>query len=605
MEPELPCPWCDAPLEGEKCAACGNAPIVCDKFRVTKVLGRGGMGVVYAAERVGPHKKHDHTPSTVAVKIIKPPTDDDWTAWELFERSSKVLQGLHHPRLPKVHAFERTDRGRLLLVREAFDGGTLQERITDDDRVEPRRLRAMLDEMLDLLEYLQGLVPPVIHRDIKPSNVMFRTKGDWDPVLVDFDTIVSRRSGLTIVGTPGYAAPEQFAGEATSASDVYGLGATMLFVATHTDADELPREHGRFVLKGLLPSLDEKLVTVLEKMVEPDVAKRYASAHDVKRDLARPAPTKAAPTKPAPAAPASHDPHAEQLRKHRWWPWLLVAPAGFGLWALGRHRPRSSDPSALVVPAVASPAAATTVDNAGQERACENGDRDACFDVAWRFDEGNDGVAKDYAVAAKYYERGCNLGNPDACNNLGVDYENGYGVTRSLPRARSLYGQGCDGKNARGCRNLALLYQHGGDGGIPHDLGKALALFTRGCDLEDGTSCNNLGWMYEDGQGTPKDLKKAANLYGLACDHGFLYGCRNSGIAYETADGVERDDRRAVALFKRACGDDEKSGCLELGRMTRDGRGTEADAKRAKQYFKTACDDGQREACDELKKARK
>jgi len=596
---ELPCPWCDAPLEGDKCAGCGKAPIVCEKFRVTKLLGRGGMGVVYAAERVGPRKKHDHVPATVAVKIIKPPSDDDWTAWELFERSSKVLQGLHHVRLPKVHAFERTDRGRLVLVREAFDGGTLEERISGaDDRIEPKRLRAMLDEMLELLVYLQGLVPPVIHRDIKPSNVMFRTKGDWDPVLVDFDTIVSRRSGLTIVGTPGYAAPEQFAAEATPASDIYGLGATMLFVATHTDADEIPREHGRFVLEGRLPSLDAKLVSVLAKMVEPDVSKRYATAEEVKRDLARPP-----PKPPAPAPQREPEVRrAPEPKKARRWPWLLALPPAALLWIATRHHAAPVPDYTFVQLDAAAAVAANAVDGAAQERACEKGDADACFSVAWRYDQGNDGVTKDEARAAKYYERGCNLGDSMSCNNLGVDYEHGVGVPSNGPRAAALYQKACDAKNVNGCRNLAFLYESDGGAGVPRDMKKTLAMFTRGCDLEDGTSCNNLGWMYEDGEATPKDLKKAASLYLLACDHGFLYGCRNGGIAYETADGVERDDRRAVALFKRACGDDEKRGCVELGRMTRDGRGTEKDPKKAEQYFKMGCDDGDTEACDEVKK---
>jgi TPR repeat protein len=590
----LPCPWCDATLDAEadQCPACGRPPIVCEKYRVYELLGRGGMGVVYAARSTEHHrgkKKHRHDEGPLAVKIIAPPKDDDWTAWELFERSSRVLQQLHHEGLPTVHAFERTETGRLVLVREAFDGGTLQQRVADsDDRIEPERLRELLHRMLELLEYLQGLVPPVIHRDIKPSNVMFRTKDDWKPVLVDFDTIVSRRSGLTIVGTPGYAAPEQFAADASPASDVYGLGATMLFVATHTDADDLPHEHGRFVLDGLLPSLDEKLASVLGRMVEPDLSKRYATARDVIADLDARRPKPAPPPASPPPTPRSASRERSRFRAR----WLLVVPAVCGLWLCGRAMKHRASESAA--------AAAQTATNAADERACEKGDRDKCFTVALRYDDGTDGVEKDYARAASLYDRGCKLGHAACCNNLGVDYQHGYGVAADVPRAMRLYTGACDQKNALGCRNLGLLYQKDAGTGAPYDIGKALALFGRGCDLEDGESCNDLGWLYESGSGTPMDLKKAASLYGLACDHGYLYGCRNSGIAYETADGVDRDDRRAVALFKRACCDDEKSGCLELGRMTLDGRGTAADPARAADAFETGCDDGWLEACDEL-----
>jgi len=577
---ELPCPSCDAtiPPGAETCPACGRAPVVCEHYRVTELLGRGGMGVVYGARDTRGKKEK------VAVKILAPPADDDWTAWELFERSSKVLRQLDHRRLPKVHAFERTDRGRLVLVREPFDGGTLEERIAEaDDRVSPERLRALLDDLLELLEYLQGLVPPVIHRDIKPSNVMFRTKHDWEPVLVDFDTVVSRRTGLTIVGTPGYAAPEQFAADASTASDVYGLGATMLFVATHEDADELPHEHGRFVLDGLLPSLDAKLVSVLERMVEPDVSKRYATAREVREALA---------TKPAPARP----PRPAPKRSRRWLAWLALPAVSLAWLAASKHR---APPGARTL-ASASAVVAAPAGSFADEGACSKGDAEACFTAALRWDDGTDGVEKDYARAAIFYDRGCKLGHPMCCNNLGVDYEHGYGVDASLPAARDLYRGSCDDKNGLACRNLGLLYEGDAGAGVPMDMIKAVASFERGCDLEDGQACNDLGWLTEAGLGTKKDLKKAAGLYALACDHGYLYACRNSGIAYETADGVERDDRRAVALFKRACGAEEKVGCLELGRMTRDGRGTAADPARAAEAFQTGCDDGWVDACAEL-----
>src|SRR5262249_23058577 len=155
------------------------------------------------------------------------------------------------PALPKVYAFEQDDAGRLLLVREAFDGGTVEERILGEERrLEPRLVRHLLERLLGLFSYLQELVPPVLHRDVKPPNIMFRAATDWEPVLVDFDSVAlpdSRRSGLTIVGTPGYAAPEQFAGECSPASDLYGVGATMIFVVTHAEPDRLPRlEGGRF-----------------------------------------------------------------------------------------------------------------------------------------------------------------------------------------------------------------------------------------------------------------------------------------------------------------------------------------------------------------------
>jgi serine/threonine protein kinase len=227
----LPCPSCDAPVEaaGAACPACGRPLVVGERYRIRELLGRGDRATVYGATR-------EPDGARVAVKILVPRAASDWLAWDLFERSTRVLQGLSHPALPTVHAFTRAEPARLVLVREIFDGGTLAERIGGADRrLTQAQLRHLLERLLELLAYLQGLVPPVVHRDIKPANVMFRTAADWDPVLVDFDTVAAapgRGSGLTIVATPGYTAPEQLAGDAGPASDLYSLGATMLVAQT-------------------------------------------------------------------------------------------------------------------------------------------------------------------------------------------------------------------------------------------------------------------------------------------------------------------------------------------------------------------------------------
>ncbi len=255
-------------------------PVLCTHYRPIALLGQGGMSTIYAAvdTRVA-------NAPVVAIKMLTLGAPAaDWKTRELFERSTRVLQDLSHPALPKVHAFEQDDTGRFFLVREAFDGGTLQERIARDQRhVDEASLRRLLVRLLELLDYLHQRLPPVIHRDIKPANIMFRTEGDWDPVLVDFDTVMApaeNRSGMTIIGTPGYAAPEQFVGDASPSSDLYGLGATMLFVLTHVDADRLPRKDGRFDVEDRLASLHPTLASALRTLVEPEKSKRFASAAD-------------------------------------------------------------------------------------------------------------------------------------------------------------------------------------------------------------------------------------------------------------------------------------------------------------------------------------
>jgi hypothetical protein len=282
----FPCPFCQTlrppPTADEPaCPTCRRTAVVCGDYRITALLGRGGMGVVYGGERIA-----DQRP--VAIKMLALQFGADWKGHELFERSTRVLQDLHHRSLPGIFAFEKDDAGRLVLVRERFDGDSLEERIVAQRRLGSDQLHALLVSMLELLAYLHGRVPPVLHRDIKASNIMFRTRADWDPVLVDFDTVAvpgTQIKRTTLVVSPGYTAPEQLEGKVSPASDLFSLGATMLFAATQTHPDELPARDGRFLVADRLGPLDQGLQHVLLKLVEPEVAQRYARAEDALRDL--------------------------------------------------------------------------------------------------------------------------------------------------------------------------------------------------------------------------------------------------------------------------------------------------------------------------------
>jgi serine/threonine protein kinase len=281
----FPCPHCDLDTEaGDACARCKGALVV-DGWRIERSLGKGGSGHVYEAR--------DAAGARAAVKSMPLAERLDPKALELFDHGSRVLKSLTHPRVPRVHAFVHDERGRMFLVREVLDGGTLAERIAAEaNRVTPELFEKILVDLLELLVDLHGRVPPIVHRDIKPANIMFRTRDDWDAVLVDFDSVAlpeAQRSGLTIVGTPGYCAPEQFAGIVSPAADLYSLGATMLFVATHTEPDRLPRVDGRFdVSGGQLDALRPRVRRALLHLVEPERSTRTHTAEEALRELREP-----------------------------------------------------------------------------------------------------------------------------------------------------------------------------------------------------------------------------------------------------------------------------------------------------------------------------
>ena len=186
-----PCPRCDAPVPGappaaiDRCEACGESLVVAGRFRLTGLVGEGAQGRVYRAQAlVGG--------AAVAVKQPRLPQTDGWRSREVADQGQRLLAGVQHPALPIFHHHERLPDGRLVLVRELLEGGSLAERIGEQGaRPSAEQVEGLLRDLLELLEFLHTRVPPVIHRDIKPANVLFRSPTSWAPVLVDFDTVAA------------------------------------------------------------------------------------------------------------------------------------------------------------------------------------------------------------------------------------------------------------------------------------------------------------------------------------------------------------------------------------------------------------------------------
>lgn len=207
----------------------GSTPYPHDvDYEHVRRIGRGGMGVVDLAldangEEVALKRLSLHgTPEELA------------TARARIRREAEVLDQLHHPNIVALRAVE-DDRDDVVLVMDHYPGGNLAQRVAQDGPMAPDAVAALADRLLDALATAHRL--GIVHRDIKPANVLFAADGT--PALADFGVAVHRDAtpGLTeasmVVGTPGFMAPEQARGdEATAASDVFSLGATLLFAAT-------------------------------------------------------------------------------------------------------------------------------------------------------------------------------------------------------------------------------------------------------------------------------------------------------------------------------------------------------------------------------------
>ena len=204
---------------------------------------------------------------------------------ELWERECETLATLDHPAIPKYlgHYSEDLSEGdrEFVLVQSYEDGDDLEKVIASGRRWTEEEWVHLARQLLHILGYLHGLNPPVIHRDIKPSNIILRADGRL--ALVDFGGVQSviqdSAGGSTVIGTHGYMPPEQLVGRATPASDLYGMAATLVHLASGIAPSTLPMDRMQLRFRHVV-HLRQSLQDWLEKHLAPMVEDRYASAHE-------------------------------------------------------------------------------------------------------------------------------------------------------------------------------------------------------------------------------------------------------------------------------------------------------------------------------------
>ncbi len=259
-----------------------DGPLLAGRYRLGPQLGKGSQGEIFLARD---DKAKGADDREVIVKRLTP--RGTWKSFELFEREAKVLSQLRHAGIPRHHATIEEPPGTFNLVMQRLAGDNLRE-LSQRRRLSHLELREVLIRCLEILDYLHTRSPAVVHRDIKPSNILRAPDGKL--ALVDFGGVLEAardKGGSTIVGTFGYMAPEQLHGQATPASDIYSLGATIVALAGGIEPEDVPRKGLRMDLERHLPALDPGLRVVLSAMTDPDPDKRPQRARDVVALLAK------------------------------------------------------------------------------------------------------------------------------------------------------------------------------------------------------------------------------------------------------------------------------------------------------------------------------
>ncbi len=210
---------------------------------------------------------------------------ESWHESDRFRREAEILESVNDHRIPGfVDAFETTDPPGFVIVQELVEGEDLEVAMERGAVFNEDTIVDIARQSLRLLAYLHNLKPGVVHRDVKPSNLIVDEAGEIH--LVDFGGAF--RIGdepPDLVATAGYAAPEQIMGRPSPASDIYGLGATLVHLATGRDPSDLEVVDLKLDWEQFA-NLSPRIVRAIDRMIAPDPARRFRTASEAEQVFA-------------------------------------------------------------------------------------------------------------------------------------------------------------------------------------------------------------------------------------------------------------------------------------------------------------------------------
>jgi len=271
--------------------------VLCDRYQLQKQLGHNAGRQTWLAMDT-----QASPPTAVVVKLLAFNPQMQWDELKLFQREAQVLKNLNHLRIPKYLDYfsvddveadleassidkENSDKSNVsglpwfALVQEYIPGSSLKQLLEQGKRFKENQVRHFAEDLLKILIDLHELSPPVLHRDIKPSNLIL---GENNQIyLVDFGAVQDKAKAegvtFTVVGTSGYAPPEQLWGKAVPASDLYALGATLIHLLTGIPPSQLPQQRMQIKFRDKV-KINPNFANWIEQLIQPAPEKRLSTA---------------------------------------------------------------------------------------------------------------------------------------------------------------------------------------------------------------------------------------------------------------------------------------------------------------------------------------
>lgn len=255
--------------------------VIDGKYEILKEIGRGGMSIVYLAMDKRLNKQW-------AVKEIrkKGSGKNDEIVVNSLLAEANMMKKLDHPSLPRI--VDIIDNGITIYVVMDYIEGESLDKILNEYGAQPEELVVnWAKQLCDALSYLHSQKPSIIYRDMKPANVMLKPEGNIK--IIDFGIAREYKeqnlADTTVLGTKGYAPPEQYSGQTDPRSDIFALGMTMHHLLTGVD----PRNGEPYApVRQWNPELSEGIEIIIDRCVEPAAENRYQSCADLLYDPEHP-----------------------------------------------------------------------------------------------------------------------------------------------------------------------------------------------------------------------------------------------------------------------------------------------------------------------------
>lgn len=264
--------------------------IIADRFELRELLGAGGMGKVYAAIDLTLQRE-------VAVKVLTSDLPMDADSIQRLQREARALASIDDPGIVRILDFGVTGDNEPFLVMERLHGDSLAQILTENGALPPEEVLAIAVQIVETMTHVHS--QGILHRDLKPSNILLvdgRVKIIDLGIAFLFDADQKLTATGAAIGSPLYMSPEQARNtEVDQRSDIYSLGCLIFAMLagrppfSGQSALETIEKHCNEVPPSLVEAADgaisEGLANVVDRCLEKDPERRFASMRDIKEVL--------------------------------------------------------------------------------------------------------------------------------------------------------------------------------------------------------------------------------------------------------------------------------------------------------------------------------